>query len=162
VGLPLADYGQRAIAFLIDWAVAVALLIAVFIVGLILGAISSALGLLVDFVGYLAVMAYYFWNLGYLQGTTGQSLGKRQQGISLVKEETQQPVGFGMAIVRYLLAGALGSVTCGIYYVLDLLFPLWDPKRQRITDKILKNGVVKTQAGTLDINSFNPFNKPAA
>ena len=36
-GLPLAEYGQRVIAFLIDWGVAVALSIVVVIVGVIFG-----------------------------------------------------------------------------------------------------------------------------
>jgi len=160
-GLPLADYGQRVIAYLIDIGIAIVAAIVIVIVAAILGAVSSALGTLVGLLGYLAVLVYAFWNIAYLQGTTGQSIGKRQQGISLVKEETQQPVGFGMAFIRYLLAGALSSVTCGIYGLLDILFPLWDAKRQRITDKILKMGVVKTAPGTLDFNSLNPFNKPS-
>src|SRR4051812_1376648 len=158
-GPPLADYGQRVIAYLIDIAVPFVAWIAIFIVGLIIGAVVRPLGLLIDFVGYLAVIVYSFWNWAYLQGTTGQSLGKRQQGISLVKEDTLQPLGFGMTVVRYLVAGALSSVTCGIYGLLDILFPLWDAKRQRITDKILKNAVIKSQPGTLDVNSFNPFAK---
>ena len=156
-GPPLADYGQRVIAYLIDWAISVVLIIVVVILSAILGAISDALGLLVVVVGYLGVFAYQIWNLAYLQGTNGQTLGKMAQGISLVKEETLQPIGIGMVIVRYLVAGALAGVTCGIYGLLDILWPLWDPKRQRLTDKILKNVVIKSQARALNVQSFNPF-----
>jgi uncharacterized RDD family membrane protein YckC len=123
------------VAALIDWAIYVG----IFIVGGIFLRIVPILG----FVGYLAALAYAIYNFGYLQGTTGQTIGKKQQGIKLVMEETGQPVGFGMAVVRWLVAGVLGGVTCGIYGLLDILFPLWDAKRQRITDKILKMGVVK-------------------
>ncbi|MDQ1395054.1 MAG: hypothetical protein QOG64_313 [Acidimicrobiaceae bacterium] len=156
-GPPLAEYGQRVVAYLIDLETGFVPIIAVLIVSRIIGIVIGVLGLLILLLGYLAVLAYQVWNIGYLQGTTGQSLGKRAQGISLVKEETMQPVGFGMSVVRYILAGAIGSVTCGIYGLLDILWPLWDPKRQRLTDKILKMAVIKSNAGALDVNSFNPF-----
>src|SRR3954447_7175864 len=68
-GSPLADYGQRVIAYLIDIAVPFVAWIAIFIVGLIIGAVVRPLGLLIDFVGYLAVIVYSFWNWAYLQGT---------------------------------------------------------------------------------------------
>ena len=158
-GPPLADYGQRVIAYLIDAVVPFAIAILALIVGQIFGVVSNALGALIAFLGYLAAFAYSIWNMAYLQGTTGQSLGKRQQGISLVGEATIQPIGIGMVIVRYLVYSVLGTFTCGIYALLDILFPLWDAKRQRLTDKILKNAVIKSTAAPLDINSFNPFKK---
>ena len=158
-GPPLADYGQRVIAVLIDSAIVVVLDIAVFIVSRIFGVVSGALGFLVWFLGSLAILAYWFWNAGYLQGTTGQTLGKRQQGISLVSEATGQPVGTGMAVVRYIVGGFLAVITCSLYGIVDVLFPLWDPKRQRLTDKMFKFVVIKSQPGTLDVNSFNPFQK---
>jgi len=146
------------VAYLIDAVVPVIIVLAAFIVGAILGIVSSALLVLFVLLGSLAAIAYSIWNMGYLQGTTGQSIGKRQQGISLVTEATFQPPGFGMTVVRYVIVYALGSL-CGIYTLLDILFPLWDSKRQRITDKMLKFGVVKSTAAPLDINSFNPFMK---
>lgn len=158
-GPPPAEYGQRVIAYLIDLAVPFAAWIVIFIVGLILGKVASVLGLLVYLVGYIAVVVYSFWNLAYRQGMTGQSIGKQQQGIKLVKEETLQPLGFGMALVRYLVAGAISGVTCGLYGIADLLSPLWDPKNQRLTDKILKNVVIQGEKGTIDANTFNPFQK---
>jgi uncharacterized RDD family membrane protein YckC len=135
----------------------VALYLAVFIVGLILGAIVRPLGLLVWVLGYLATIVYVFWNVAYRQGTTGQSIGKQAQGIMLVKEETLQPIGFGMALVRYLVAGAISGVTCGIYGLLDLLWPLWDTKRQRLTDKILGNAVIQGEKRPIDAKTFIPF-----
>src|SRR3954449_7858948 len=121
-GPPLADYGQRVIAYLIDIAIPFVASIVIFIVAAIFGKIIGILGFLVYFFGDIAVLVYAFWNWAYLQGTTGQSLGKRQQGISLVKEDTLQPIGFGMTLVRYLVAGALSGITCGIYGLLDILF----------------------------------------
>jgi uncharacterized RDD family membrane protein YckC len=157
LGPPLAEYGQRVIAYLIDVAIVIALYLVVLIVGLILGAITRPLGVVVWILGYVAVFAYSVWNWGYLQGTTGQSIGKRQQGIRLIKEETFLSVGFGMAVVRYLVASVISTITCGIYGVLDLLWPLWDARRQRLTDKILKMNVVQGEKGPIDMNTLNPF-----
>jgi len=131
--------------------------VAVFIVALVLGAVVRPLGVLVGVVGYIAAVLYGLWNLTYLQGTTGQSIGKRMQGIQLIKEETLQPVGFGLALARYFLAEALGAVTCGIYSIADLLWPLWDVKKQRLTDKILKMAVVQGEKGVIDAKTFMPF-----
>jgi len=133
-----ADYGQRVIAYLID----LGLLLVVFVVGIIIGAvINEALGAIIAFLGYIGVGIY---NLLYLQGTTGQTIGKKQQDISLVKDDSGQPVGVGMTFVRYLLAGAASGITCGIYGLLDFLWPLWDEDKKRLTDKILNFSVVKS------------------
>ena len=142
-----AEWGPRAVAYLID----VALLFAVMIVAVVLAAIvataSEGLAAAVAVVGYLAALGVGIWNLFVRQGGTGQSIGKSQRGISLVKDETGAPVGAGMAFVRYLLAGALSSVTCGVYGLLDVLWPLWDDENKRLTDKILKMSVVVGDAG---------------
>ena len=42
-----------------------------------------------------------------------------------------------MCFVRYLLSGVINQIV-----FLDYLWPLWDPKRQMLTDKILGNVVV--------------------
>jgi hypothetical protein len=62
-----------------------------------------------------------------------------------------------MALVRYLVAGAISGVTCGIYGLLDLLWPLWDVRRQRLTDKILKNAVIQGEKRPIDAKTFMPF-----
>jgi uncharacterized RDD family membrane protein YckC len=82
---------------------------------------------------WLAAMAFAVWNYGYRQGTTGQSIGKSIMKFKVVSEKTGQPIGFGMSIVRQILHGVVDSAICGIGY----LFPLWDPKRQTLADKIM-------------------------
>jgi uncharacterized RDD family membrane protein YckC len=139
---PPAEWAKRAVAYLIDLAPVVVLYIAGFIVAAIFGAIADALGLLVLLAVYAAVLAYGVYNLIIAQGRSGQSFGKKQQGLRLVSQATNLPLGPGMVLVRYLVAGALSGVTCGIYGILDLLWPLWDADKARLTDKILKNKVV--------------------
>ena len=97
---------------------------------------ASTIGQLsIGLTGLLA-LAYMIWNLGYRQGTTGSSIGKSIMKFKVVSEKTGQPIGFGMSVVReliYLVAAAL----CGIVWLIAVLFPLWDPKRQTLADKII-------------------------
>jgi uncharacterized RDD family membrane protein YckC len=86
----------------------------------------------------LVGLAWVIYNSGYLQGTTGQSYGKKIAKTRLVSEATGQPIGFGMAVVRQL-AHIIDGLICFIGY----LFPLWDPKKQTIADKIVKTLVIE-------------------
>lgn len=85
----------------------------------------------------LIALAYIVWNLGLKQGTTGSSIGKGIMKFKIVGEETGQPIGFGKSVVReliYMVAYGL----CGIVWVVAVLFPLFDPKRQTLVDKLIK------------------------
>ena len=81
----------------------------------------------------LISFAYIIWNYGYKQGTTGSSIGKGIMKFKVVSEETGQPIGFGMSVVRQI-AHFVDAIICYIGY----LFPLWDAKRQTIADKLIK------------------------
>jgi uncharacterized RDD family membrane protein YckC len=92
----------------------------------------SVFGVILLGLAYIATFAYYIWNWGYRQGTTGQSLGKSVLKFKVVSEKTWQPIGFGPSIVR-AFAHVVDAVICYIGF----LFPLWDPKRQTLADKIM-------------------------
>ncbi|MGB3476311.1 MAG: RDD family protein [Mycobacterium sp.] len=92
----------------------------------------SSTGAALMFVGWLAALAYGIWNFGYRQGTTGSSIGKSVLKFKVVSEQTGQPIGFGMSIVRQLAHIIDGAILC-----IGYLFPLWDAKRQTIADKIM-------------------------
>jgi uncharacterized RDD family membrane protein YckC len=94
-----------------------------------LGQVSIALAGLIAFV-------YLIWNLGYRQGTTGSSIGKSIMKFKIVSEKTGQPIGFGMSVVRELLYLVAAGI-CGILWLVAVLFPLWDAKRQTLVDKII-------------------------
>jgi uncharacterized RDD family membrane protein YckC len=102
--------------------------------GLLLGTreTASTLGQASLVITWLLSIAYIVWNYGYRQGTTGSSIGKSIMKFKVVSEQTGQPIGFGMSIVRQL-AHIIDGAICYIGY----LFPLWDPKRQTIADKIM-------------------------
>jgi uncharacterized RDD family membrane protein YckC len=132
-GPPLAEWPKRAGAFLIDW---IGPFIAVVIVGTILGVISDVLGTLVFVLGYLAALAWGFYN-AYLAGQTGQSYGMQQFGLRLVREADGQVVGGGMGIAR-----AFVHIIDGLPCYVGWLWPLWDPKKQTFTDKVLTHVVI--------------------
>lgn len=115
---PLADWGTRALGFLIDA-----------IPSLLLGAI---------FRNYLAglVGIGYTVLLGHLDGVTGQTPGKAMMGIRLVDASGAvigSGAGIGRKFVRYI-----DWFVCG----LGNLLPLVDANRQTIADKLMSTYVV--------------------
>lgn len=140
-GVP-AEFGSRFIAWLIDFFATVGVALVLFIVAAIMGAINDTLGAIFVILAYLGYIGFTVWNLAIRQGQTGQTIGKSQQNIKLVADATGQPVGAGMAFVRWLLASAISTVTCGIAGLLDYLWPLWDEDKKRLTDKIINFSVV--------------------
>jgi uncharacterized RDD family membrane protein YckC len=140
-GPPLAEWPKRVGAFLID---NVAAFVAVFIVASILGAISDVLGALVFVLGYLAALGFALYN-AYLGGETGQSIGKQQLGLRLARQDNGENIGGGLGIGRYFLHAAWGLL-CGIGSLVNLAWPLFDPLKQTLTDKVLKTVVVEHPA----------------
>jgi uncharacterized RDD family membrane protein YckC len=132
---PYASWLQRVGATLIDGLViGVPGVILVFI-GL---AIGHGIGEVLAVLAYLAIIAVSIWNVVFRQGRTGQTIGKSQIGIRLVREIDGQVVGPGMSFVRQI-AHFLDGLVCDIGY----LWPLWDPKRQTFADKICGTIVIQ-------------------
>jgi uncharacterized RDD family membrane protein YckC len=126
-GPPLASWGERVVANLIDYSGLV--ILAVFVQLFV----SYALGQLI----FLAALGWGIYN-AYLQGQTGQSTGKKQGGLRLLHEQTGQPIGAGAGIGRFFVH-ILDGILCG----LGFLWPLWDAKKQTFADKIMTTVVVK-------------------
>ncbi len=124
---PLAEWPQRALGGLIDF-VGPAILVS------LLNLSGSAT--LAAVLG-LAALAWALYN-GWLNGTTGVSIGKKVVGLKCVEEATGQVMGSGgRGILRYF-AHIVDAIICYIGF----LFPLWDAKRQTLADKIVKTVVV--------------------
>ncbi|GLY39421.1 transporter [Amycolatopsis sp. NBRC 101858] len=129
-----ANWGQRALGWLIDMG-PLALLYLIFIIVAIMGKIGILQ--IVVILGTLAWIGWAVFNRWIQQGNTGQSLGKRVAKIKLVSEATGQPIGAGMAFVRDL-AHFVDGVICYVGW----LWPLWDDKSQTLADKIVGTVVV--------------------
>lgn len=137
----LAEWPERALAGLID-------LFAIGIFANIVSfAISSTLGSLLSLIG----LAFAIYN-AFLNGSTGRSVGKRIVGLKVVSEQTGQPIGGGLGVVRWI-AHFVDSIIC----LVGWLFPLWDSKKQTIADKIMKTVVLTGQPK----DSFGDAIKPS-
>ena len=86
---------------------------------------------------YVVALGFGIWNI-LRQGKTGQTLGKKQVGIYVVREADGQFTGGGMAIVR-----SIAHIVDGIPCYIGWLWPLWDSKKQTFADKIMGTVVVK-------------------
>lgn len=139
-GGQLAEWGSRAGAYIIDGLIIGAPVAVLYILGMVLAAAGDAgvaIGGLLIILGYLAAFAASLW-LIYQEGTTGQTIGKRQMNIRLVSAQTGQPIGFGMAFLRKICHAA-DSFACYVGF----LWPLWDDRKQTFADKICNTLVVR-------------------
>ncbi len=125
-GPQLADWPLRAQSALIDWAGPQAVLWVLFRGSGAYVALS------------LAAFAWAIYNR-YLEGSTGQSTGRRIVGTRLVRSSDGQLIGPALAIVRHFV-----HIIDAIIVFLGFLLPLVDAKRQTIADKIIGTLVVKT------------------
>ncbi len=155
VSAPPATFGQRFVAWLIDAVIAFALYIPGYILLFIGASLGGGFGTLLVLVGLLVLLVGFAAIILVLivgQGKTGQTPGKRTQGIQLLGTDGQ-PIGGAMVFVRALLSGFL-SVFCYIGH----LWMLFDPEKKTLYDKILSNQVVTGPKG--GITPIFPDGKP--
>ena len=84
------------------------------------------------------------WLFGYHQGVTGLTPGKRRLGIHLVDGDSGLVPGGAKGVGRWLIPGIVGGIQ-GIgnaLQLIDILWPLWDSKNQRLIDKVFKTRVL--------------------
>lgn len=154
-----ASYGKRFTAALIDfcltWVAAVVLFVVAF--GLLFSDSIRPLAILLMILSVLWIPAMIIYNSVIRQGKSGQTIGKSRMRICLIKEETGAPIGVGYAFLRGVASYALNSITGGIFWIVDVLFPAFDSKNQRVIDKMLQTVVITedqnasstTQSGVL-------------
>lgn len=112
-------------------------------------------GIAVMILCYAGSFAYMIWNVGFRQGKTGQTWGKRALGIAVIGEQTGAPLGVGLSIGRQF-AQIVNALPCYIGF----LFPLWDAKAQTFADKMIGSIVVAAQPGSTRQVPLPP-NQPA-
>ena len=120
-----ASWGSRALAGFVDYGVIAALT-----------AVATFSDLMLLLVVELVALVNVFYNVAYLGGQ-GQTLGKKVAGIKLVREDTGQPVGFGLALGRAFL-----HIVDALPVFVGFFAPLWDEKRRTFSDKIVNTVVV--------------------
>ncbi len=139
-----ANYGSRAVAYIIDflilWGVALTSLIAG--IAMLFSEVSRSIGIILLIAGLIWIPAGAIWNHIIRQGSSGQTLGKSRVNVKLVRVDTGRPIGVGLAIIRVLAGWIFNSITGGLFLIVDLLFPAFDKRHQRIIDKMLNTVVI--------------------
>ena len=158
LGRPLAEWWKRLVAYLIDGLVVGIPLIILWFVLLIpsmantttdpqTGAITSGGGLVAGSI-LLGVLISLAASVAYSTilngGPSGQTFGKKALKIQVRDASNGGPIGYGRAFIRYFVPALIGSV-CGLFQLLDGLWPLWDEKRQALHDKIANSLVVDVE-----------------
>lgn len=148
-----AEWGDRAVAWLWDLLYGLPPLgLCLFsalplIIGGVLNDDNEGNGVSISLfvLGGLMLLGGFVWsiwrginNCVVRQGRTGQTWGKAKVGIWVLDQHTGAAPGWGSCLARWLLHGLINQA---VY--IDYLWPLWDPQRQTITDKVLGTVVVK-------------------
>jgi uncharacterized RDD family membrane protein YckC len=151
LGRPLASWGIRAAALLIDWLILiipVAFLLAI-VIGIAAGSDAGAAAtFFLGFLVYLVVALAYAPMLMARSGRgNGQTWGKQALGIRVVRDDGR-PMSFGWAalrelVVKGILFGWIGSTFFAIPLLLDYLWPLWDDQNRALHDMIVSTHVVR-------------------
>ena len=71
-------------------------------------------------------------------------------GVRAVRDETLGELGYGRALGRAVFEGVLRLINLlffllGLVWILDMLFPLWDKKRQTLHDKVAGSVVLRVR-----------------
>jgi uncharacterized RDD family membrane protein YckC len=150
-GRPLASWGSRVGATLIDWLILI-VPVAVLIALVVLLAFSSDVGAVAlgvfSGVAYLVGVFLYAPVLMMRSGNAnGATWGKQIVGIRAVRD-AGRPFDFGSALMREfvikgLLFGTVGGWFFGIPTLLDYLWPLWDDENRCLHDMVAKTHVVR-------------------
>ena len=164
-GAPLADFGQRLAAYLLDGLVIAAVTL-IPIMGVVFGTIALVFAtipqtpdrqgqppvapFLLIMLGYLVgiflitFLAQYFYTVTY-QLRRGQTVGKRVMKIKIVNVADGSPMDLRAARKRYAATAVLGLLGPASY--LDGLWQLWDqPYKQCLHDKYAQTVVVRVPA----------------
>jgi uncharacterized RDD family membrane protein YckC len=105
---------------------------------------TSTLGFTVTPQGFmLSVLVVLIYGTAFIGSRRGQTIGMMAVGAKAVDAVSGAPIGHGRALGRALFEYLMLFLLV-IPWLLDMLFPLWDPRRQTLHDKVTNTVVVKT------------------
>jgi uncharacterized RDD family membrane protein YckC len=153
-GKPLASWGSRLGAYLIDFLVV--LIPVVLLAILIFGGVADDDSSFWEWVGasilyallFGAVFLLYAPLLMMRQGErNGQTLGKQTVGIRVVRDNGQ-PFGFGWAalrevVLKQIAVNVASSIIPFIPWFLNYFWPLWDDQNRALHDMAASTHVIK-------------------
>jgi uncharacterized RDD family membrane protein YckC len=82
-------------------------------------------------------------------GPRGQTVGMMAVGVRVVRDGSLEPLGYGRALGRALVEQVFRATVLllifGLVWLLDMLWPLWDKKRQTLHDKVVGTVVIRVR-----------------
>jgi uncharacterized RDD family membrane protein YckC len=149
----LASWGARVVATLVDGAILIVLAAILFVpltaAGVTVDSDAGAVAFVLTLMG--VVLAFTLAALLYapvlMARWDGQTIGRRLVGIRVVRADGRS-VDFGWSVLREVgvkafLVGFIASATFGLAWLLDVLWPLWDPENRALHDLVVQTRVVK-------------------
>jgi uncharacterized RDD family membrane protein YckC len=149
-GASLASYGARLGGWLIDFVIVVVVTLIVTLPlhqihrqhVLVRGTYSyryhlGGVGIVID-----AAIVIVYGGL-FCGSARGQTLGMMATKTRVVRTGSSSAIGYGRAFGRAAFEYLL-SVALFLPWVLDMLFPIWDPKNQTLHDKVAGTVVINT------------------
>lgn len=140
-----AEYGQRVRAAIID-SVLLYIIAGILIFGFSLFAFRTAGSPLAGVFNFFAVVVAYvgptlYYAVCYAEG--GQTLGKMSGNIAVRRDgDEDSSLGYVRSVIRALVPPYLWVLLI-VPGLLDVLWPLWDPKKQTLHDKLVGSVVIQ-------------------
>jgi uncharacterized RDD family membrane protein YckC len=136
-----ASFGDRVCADFVDAVLGLAIALPVYFL-IDRQVLGLETGLLDDGTDYgvsdLVLWFWFFFNMTYLVGKRGQSLGRQFWGLKVV-DGAGEPVGFIRALFRNLFAMSISAIP--LY--LGFFWIIWDQHKQAWHDKVFRTFVLK-------------------
>jgi uncharacterized RDD family membrane protein YckC len=158
MGRPLASWGTRLAAWIIDWLVLLipaAILFFVVVAGAwgISGdddaSTGAAIGATILYVLLISVVILLYAPLLMMRrgAANGQTLGKQVLGIRVVRDNGE-PMSFGWAalrevVIKGLAVGIASSIIPIVPWFLNYFWPLWDDENRALHDMAASTHVVR-------------------
>jgi len=140
--LRLAGWGRRAAAFLLDWLLLIAVMVAVGVWAFWnIDPVFEDPGDFQVTVFFFALLVFPSMNQWLMVGRWGQTLGKMALGVRVVRGEDAGRVGYARACGRVASAWVLGLFMLPL--LLAYLWPLWDKRNQTLYDRMVNTIVVR-------------------
>jgi uncharacterized RDD family membrane protein YckC len=156
-GLPgrpvLSGWWRRAIAQIVDGVIISAGALVLVLLFVALGASVDTDGGAVAFIlgALLGVLAFAVVALLYaplmMARTNGRTIGRQLTGIRVIRTDGRA-MTFGYAMLREvavkaLLVGVASSLTFGVAWLLDILWPLWDEENRALHDFLVNTRTIR-------------------
>jgi uncharacterized RDD family membrane protein YckC len=150
----LASWARRALALIVDGAIisAGALVLVLLLTALGFSADTDSGVVALVLFALVSVLAFTIVALLYaplmMARTNGQTIGRQLTGIRVIRADGQ-PMTFGFAmlrevVVKALLVGVASSLTFGLAWLLDILWPLWDEENRALHDFVVNTRTIRT------------------